>query len=309
MLFLGVDGGQSSTTAVIGDETGRVLGRGEAGPCNHVGSEAGRARMTAAVQESVGAAVRAARLTEPVRYASACFGMSGGPEDKRDIIATLVDVQQLEVTDDARIALLGATAGEPGIIVIAGTGSIAWGRNAAGLTARAGGWGYIFGDEGSGFDLARQALRAILRHAEGWGPATALGPRLLAATGAGSANELLHLFYQSDYPRDRVAGFAPLLDEAATEGDAISRNLLQQAAQQLATLVASVRSQLFQAGETVYVATTGGVFHSRMLAEFFRILVELEPGATVGHAKHEPAWGALLAAYRQAGLTVTPRTS
>jgi N-acetylglucosamine kinase-like BadF-type ATPase len=305
MFFLGVDGGQSSTTAVIGDETGRILGRGEAGPCNHVGSESGRARLMAAIRESVGGAMRTAGLSEPLEFQGACFGMSGGPEDKREIIASLVRAGRLEVTTDAHIALLGATAGAPGIIVIAGTGSIAYGHNAKGRSARAGGWGYIFGDEGGGFDLVRQALRAALRQAEGWGPATTLGERLLSATRAASANELLHWFYTQDYPRDRVAGYAPLVDAAAVEGDAVARSLLQQAAQQLATLAGSVRSQLFQPGEPVYVATVGGLFQSRILAEWFRILVELEPGATTGPPKHEPAAGALLAAYQQAGLSVT----
>jgi N-acetylglucosamine kinase-like BadF-type ATPase len=305
MLFLGVDGGQSSTTAVIGDETGRVLGRGEAGPCNHVGAELGRGKLIAAVTESVGAAARAAGLGDGLEFAAACFGMSGGPEDKRDIIASLVRTERLEVTTDARIALLGGTGGVPGIIVIAGTGSIAYGRDRAGRTVRAGGWGYIFGDEGSGFDLVRQALRAALRHAEGWGPATSLGERLRNATGASTPNELLHWFYTREYPRDRVAGYAPLVDEAAMAGDAVARSLLQQAAQQLATLAGSVRSQLFQPDEAIYVATIGGVFHSRMLAEWFRILVELEPGVTVGPPRYEPACGALLGAYEQAGLSVT----
>ncbi len=305
MYFLGVDGGQSSTTAVIGDEAGRVLGRGEAGPCNHVEAERGREKLAAAISESVAAAAHAAGLGDPPPFAAACFGMSGGPADKREIIGSIVRTNRLEVTDDAYIALLGSTAGEPGLIVIAGTGSIAYGRNAGGRTARAGGWGHIFGDEGSGFDIVRQALRAALRQEEGWGPPTALGRRLLEATGAASANDLLHRFYTRDFPRDRVAGYAPLVDAAALEGDAAAQSLLQQAAQHLATLAASVRAQLFAPREAVYVASIGGVFRSPMLAERFRALVELEPGSTVGPPKHDPAIGALLGAYLNAGLSVT----
>src|ERR1700735_156549 len=105
-LFLGVDGGQSRTTALIGDEEGRVLGAGAGGPCNHAGAEEGRQKLARGGGGSVG----------------------GGP------------------------ALAGATAGKPGIVMIAGTGSIAFGRNAGGRTARAGGWGFIFGDEGGAFD-------------------------------------------------------------------------------------------------------------------------------------------------------------
>lgn len=308
MYFLGVDGGQSSTTSLIGDETGHILGRGEAGPSNHVASEAGREKLEAALSASISQAARAAGIAEPVEFAGACLGMSGGAADKRDIIASMVRAARLEVTDDARIALAGATGGEPGIIVIAGTGSIAYGRNGAGRAARAGGWGYIFGDEGSGFDLVRQALRAILRHEEGWGPATALRQGLLEATGAASANELLHWFYTRDYPRDRVAALAPLVDQAAAAGDPVARQLLQQAGQELALLVSSVRSQLFVADESVYVATVGGLFRSPILAERFRTLVELEPGSTAGPGRHEPAAGALMLAYAGAGLAVKVTT-
>ncbi len=307
MYFLGIDGGQSSTTALIGDEAGRLLGRGEAGPCNHVESETGKEKLVGAITQAVAAAAGAAGLAAAVRFAAACCGMSGGPADKRDLIADLLQAERLEVTDDAQIALLGATGGGPGIIVIAGTGSIAHGRNAAGQAARAGGWGYIFGDEGGGFDLVRQALRAALRLEEGWGPPTSLLALLLAATGASKANQLLHWFYTRDYPRDRVAGYASLVDQAAHQGDVVAGALLEQSAQQLAMLAASVRAQLFQPGEVVRVSPIGGLFGSRLLSERFRLLVEMEPGAAVSPARHEPAAGALLAAYRSAGLSVSLR--
>src|SRR5208282_6278819 len=101
--------------------------------------------------------------------------------------------EQMMVTTDAAIALSGATATGQGIAAIAGTGSIAFGRNAEGRTARTGGWGYIFGDEGGAFDIARQALRAALRMEEGWGPETALRRMLLEATGAATVNQAQHL--------------------------------------------------------------------------------------------------------------------
>ena len=119
---------------------------------------------------------------------------------------------------------------------------------------------------------------------------------MLTAIGANSANELLHWFYTRDYPRDRIAAFAPLVDQVAAEGDAVARSVLQGAAQQLAALVSSVRAQLFAPGTPVYVATIGGVFTSQAVAGWFRTLVELEPGSTVGPPRHEPAYGALLTA-------------
>jgi N-acetylglucosamine kinase-like BadF-type ATPase len=302
-IFLGVDGGQSSTTALIGDESGRVLGWGSGGPCNHVGKAEGRARLTRALTGCVGqACARAGLDAATVVFQTACFGMSGGPEDKAAIIKEVLRIETLVTTTDAVIALSGATAGEPGIIAIAGTGSIAFGRNPAGRSMRAGGWGYIFGDEGSGFDISRQALRAALRHEEGWGPPTALRGILLEATGSRSANEVLHRFYTDEWPRARVATLAPRVDLVAAEGDVAARDILLAAAQQLAALAGAVRQSLWSAAELVRVAYIGGVFRSGLLLERFRMLVELEDGNRCGPPVYGPAAGALLEAYRAAGL-------
>jgi len=211
------------------------------------------------------------------------------------------------VTDDAVIALAGATAGEPGIVTIAGTGSIAFGRNAAGKTERAGGWGYIFGDEGGGFDIARQALRAVLRAEEGWGPPTGLAGRLLEAAGGADANATLHRFYTPDWPRARVAALAPLVDEAAMAGDAVARDILHNAAQQLAVLTSAVRQQLWRPSEPARVAWLGGVFRSQMLLERYRCLVELEEGNRVGAPEYDAAAGALIEAYRAVGSNAALR--
>lgn len=303
--FLGVDGGQSSTTALIGDETGRVAGVGRGGPCNHVSSAEARTRFTQALGEAVGAALRGAGIAN-VNFEAACVGLSGGPTDKDALVCNLVRAQKYSITSDAVIALMGATTGEPGVIAIAGTGSIAFGRNAEGRTARAGGWGYAFGDEGGAFDLVRQAVRAGLRQEEGWGPATALRPALLTATGAASMNDLVHRFYTPEYPRARIASFAKLVDEAARNGDAIGRDILHAGAQALATFVAAVRRQLFHRSEHTRVSYIGGVFESAMLRERFAMLVALECICRLEPPAYGPAAGALIEAYGMAGLKVHP---
>lgn len=301
--FLGVDGGQSATVAAIGDEAGRFLGGGAGGPCNHVKAPGGRQKFVAAIQDSLRAACRTAGLDpDTVEFEAACLGFSGGPEDKREILEAMLRARRLVVTTDALIALSGATAGAPGIITIAGTGSIAYGRNAAGQAARAGGWGFIFGDEGGAFDIVRQALRAALRFEEGWGPPTALHGALLAVTRARSANELMHRFYTRGYPRARIAGYAKLVDQVAREGDPIAVEILHGAAQHLATLAAAVRRQLFSAGERTLVCYIGGVFESAIVLERFRALVELEEGNRCSPPRYPPEAGALLEAYRAAGL-------
>ncbi|HUA62115.1 MAG TPA: BadF/BadG/BcrA/BcrD ATPase family protein [Verrucomicrobiae bacterium] len=302
-LFLGVDGGQSGTTALIGDETGRILGQGSAGPCNHAAAGEGRAKLERAVRGSVGDACAEAGLdAATVRFERACFGMSGGPDDKREILASILHAEKLLVTTDAVTALAGATADGLGIVTIAGTGSIAFGRNAAGRTARAGGWGYVFGDEGGAFDIARQAVRAVLRQDEGWGPPTSLRALFLEATASSNANEMVHRLYSDDWPRSRTARLAPLVDRAAGNGDAVAAQILNGAAIQLASLAASVRAPLWKAGEAVEVAYVGGVFQSDFVREKFRLLVEMEEGCRCGAPLHGPGKGALLEAYRHAGL-------
>jgi N-acetylglucosamine kinase-like BadF-type ATPase len=296
-LFLGVDGGKSSTTAIIGDETGRVLGTGRGGPCNHAAEHEGRAKLERSVRESVGGACSQAGLDfETVRFEAACFGMSGGPKDKRAILEALLRVDRLTVTTDAEIALSGAVEAGQGIIVIAGTGSIALGRRHHGELIRAGGWGYIFGDEGSAFDITRQAARAALRMEEGWGPSTVLRQSLLEATGSRDADEMLHRFYTPEWPRDRVAALAPLVDDAAGAGDTAALEILNAAAQQLAMLAGSVRAQLWKPGEPAPVAYFGGVFRSVRLLERFRMLIELTDGNRCGPPKATAAEGALLLA-------------
>jgi len=302
-LYLGVDGGQSSTSAIIGDESGRIVGAGRGGPCNHVKTGEGRQKFVSAMETSVGAACAAAGVDpHGVRFVSACLGFSGGPKDKEALLHETLPADRITVTHDGLIALSGATAGKPGIIMIAGTGSFCFGRNAAGETARAGGWGFIYGDEGGGFDITRQALRAALRMEEGWGPATSLRARLLEATGAVDANDLNHRFYTPEFSRPQIAGFSKLVNEAALEGDAVAREILFQGAQHLAMFVAAARNRLFREGEDAAVAYIGGVWRSDLLRERFRSLVELEDGNHVGPPVYGPAAGALLEAYRVAGI-------
>jgi N-acetylglucosamine kinase-like BadF-type ATPase len=308
-LFLGVDGGQSSTKAVIGDEARRILGAGAGGPCNHAAAGEGRARLERGVRESVAAACADAGLdAATVAFEAACFGMSGGPHDKHAILAPILRTRRLIVTTDAAIALAGATSSGQGIAVIAGTGSIAFGRNAEGREARAGGWGYAFGDEGGGFDMVRQAVRAALRTEEGWGPPTSLRAALLAATSARDANDMLHRFYGDEWPRARMAALGPLVDAAALEGDGVALEIVSRAAQDLALLAAAVRGQLWKPGEAVEIAHIGGVFNSRILLERFRLLVELEDGDRCGPPLRSPAEGALLEACRAAPVTAEPPT-
>jgi N-acetylglucosamine kinase-like BadF-type ATPase len=302
-FYLGIDGGQSSTIALIADQDGQIIGQGRGGPCNHVGSAAGRAKFLSAVGDCLAQTYRAAGFdSQPVKFAAVCLGFSGGGEDKLAYVHALIASEKYKVTNDAEIALAGATAGEPGIIVIAGTGSIAFGRNSEGRMARAGGWGYVFGDEGGGFDIARRALRAALQYEEGWGSETSLRDLLIGPVGVATANELLHRFY-ADLRREQIATLAQTVDQAAAQGDRVAKKILSDAAAQLAWYVEGLYRNLFRKGEAVPVAYIGGVFRSIPLREHFVRQIQERIGCPCGPPLLSPAAGALLEAMRMDGNT------
>jgi N-acetylglucosamine kinase len=294
--FLGVDGGGSGTVAMVADETGRVIGEGRAGPSNVADLTIFTNNLREAVEGAGGG-----------EFESACFGFSGGVEGKGLVAREMIKAERYAIVSDASIALTGSTGGASGVVVIAGTGSIAFGRNAEGRTARAGGWGYVFGDEGGAFDIARQALRAALRFEEGWGRATALHPALLEASRAANANDLMHRFYTPEFSKARIAGFAMLVDQVANAGDAVAIDILNGAAQSLATLASAVRGQLFGSDDRAIVSYTGGAFGSARLRERFRMLVELDGSSVFTAPRFRPVEGALIEAFRAAGLDIIPR--
>ena len=304
--YLGIDGGQSGTKGLLSDDNGRVLGVGQGGPCNHVTADEGRAKFLNAVGSVLSQACQAAGLdSSSLEFASVCLGFSGGAEDKETSSRELIRSRKYKVTHDAEIALTGATEGQPGIVIIAGTGSMAFGRDASGRTARAGGWGYLFGDEGGGFDLTRQALRSALQHEEGWGVPSTLRDRLLAATDAVSINQLMHRFYTQEFSRPAVAALSSLVSDAAEEGDEEAQRILFDAASQLVTYVEGVHRVIFQPMQAVPIAYIGGVFKSRLLLEEFVKTIRYRLACRVVPPKLSPAAGALLEALRADGNSST----
>src|SRR5215472_2355323 len=180
-VFLGVDGGGTKTLAVVMDEENGVLGEGAAGPSNPL--RVGVASAAAAIREAIDRACAAAHVRRGDIIAGR-IGLAGARRAELrtrmvDAIRNL-DIGDIEVVGDADIALFGATDGEPGVVLIAGTGSICCGVDERGERACAGGWGPLAGDEGSGAWIARRALRAIAHAADGRGPATSLS--LVACT-------------------------------------------------------------------------------------------------------------------------------
>lgn len=296
-LYLGLDGGQSSTTALIANASGTVLGRGSGGPCNHITGPAARQKFIQAIGDCLKQACLEAWISaEPVKFRAACLGFSGGSEDKEPYARELIKSEFWRITHDADIALSGATAGQPGIMVIAGTGSMAFGRNALGETARAGGWGYLFGDEGGALYIVREALRACLRHEEGWGPSTLLTNLLLAETRSSSINQLLHSCY--GMPRSQIAGYARLVHKAAQEGDETALRVFDNAGKRLAEYVGGVHRNIFGGANSCAVSYIGGAFQSEHLLQAYGFEIERRLAIAIAPPQMPPAAGALLEAFR-----------
>jgi N-acetylglucosamine kinase len=289
---------------VILDGAGREIGRGRGGPSNHqsVGAEAARVGLA----EAVGAA-RLAAGDPPL--AAACLGMAGldRKEDLQilqDIAATVLPGLPVRIVNDAEIALAGGTGGRrQGVVVIAGTGSIAVGVDAKGRTARAGGWGHALGDEGSGYDLGHRALNAATRAQDGRGPETSLVDKLSTAIGVPDLEALAHRVYLENWAAPEVAALAPVVLEAAEEGDQVAQGIVDAAAHELALAAVVVIRGLEMQGQVFEVVLSGGIFHgsARMVEAVRREVAAFASEADVHLPRNEPVLGAAWMALQAAG--------
>ncbi|HVO52117.1 MAG TPA: BadF/BadG/BcrA/BcrD ATPase family protein [Thermoanaerobaculia bacterium] len=300
-FWIGVDGGGTRTRAVVAGEDLVPMGSGASGPANAstrplplvvetvleaAGDAAASATVAAARAEKVGvglAGVESAGLVAPLTAAlEEHFGAG-----------------RVLVTTDARIALAGASPGDPqgpGVVLIAGTGAIAYGRSAGGAEARAGGWGPLLGDEGSGYAIARQGLAAVVRDLDGRGPKTAIREMLFrSARGIHTLEELLAKIYRSEGGAGDVAAYFPIVLAAAKAGDAEARRILGEAGRELALAALTVIRKLRLENSSFPVSTVGGVFSAGdlLVGPLAAALHAVAPGAQVGPPAYPPEIGAI----------------
>ncbi len=301
--FLGVDGGASKTAALVIDESGKSLGTGLAGPSNHlrVGIETAARNIERAVNKAV---VAADVATREIVWAYCGIAGADHPAHRQEIVDSLeifFPRGNFTVDNDARIALTGAIGFGAGIVVIAGTGSVAFGRNDAGEEMRAGGWGPIIGDEGSGYFIARTGLSAILRAYDGRGKAT-LMTDLLRSEHHLEPRDLPRAIYAQTTHADDVARFATLVFDAAEAGDAVAQSILELSAQQLAMCVTAVARRLRIVDDAFPVAYVGGVFKAgeTLLAPLRAAINATSERATLQPPRHTPVEGAAQMAIRAA---------
>ena len=297
---LGIDAGGTKTRALLADEGGRVVAGARGGGANL------RTHGELEVEKVLHSVVDQAEAEAGVRAEALALGIAGAdrPADHavlREILRRIGVRKRVVVTNDARIALVAGSVEQVGVALICGTGSIAWGRNARGEIARAGGWGWHLGDEGSGFWIGVRAIREVLRAADGRGPATALEKPLFEHFGIEKPEEILSAIYDGEYPRHQVAMFAIRVEAAAGDGDAVARAILAKASDELVAAARSVIARLGLSSAPYDVVLSGGTFAALPgLTESVRAELAAEP-ARVHQLAEEPAVGAVRLALAELG--------
>lgn len=314
--FLGVNGGQNYTTALIADAQGQIVGRGRAAASNSARRSSMRERLERAVSDSVSDALREADLLQrgsisEFIFHSAHLAIPGEPEEKADLVSQILKAEHLTISHRSPAMLAGALAAQSGIIVFAGTSSLAYGEIRKGgseiKSARIGGHGFLFSDEGSAFAIARDALAFALRQEDrGLEKAQMLKTALLMYFKRNSLKAIADDCYSEKISRDQLASFTSRLDRLAQQGEAIAIELFETAAESLAEMAEAAAIKLGVTRRRFCISYNGNLFKSRLLLKFFAASVKNKlPKLQVVAPRFGPEAGALLLAYQGAGKKVT----
>lgn len=298
---LGIDAGGTKTVCLLADDTGRVVAEARRGGANlqAVGELEVEKVLHDVMEEALG--------DRAIVPAAICLGIAGvdRPDDSAIVRAIMKRIgykARVLIVNDALVALEAGAPGEPGVVVISGTGSICYGRNASGEAARSGGWGYVLGDEGSGYWIGRAALRAVLREADRRGPRTALTRLLLDHFGVTQAQGLIHAVYHGTLKPSAIGALAKSVQIAFSEGDDVASGILRGAAKELEASAISVARRLEIVGDPFAFVLSGGIFRAVpwLQQELELRLPAAAPRSVVRLLDLEPATGAVAFALQEA---------
>jgi N-acetylglucosamine kinase-like BadF-type ATPase len=305
---LGIDAGGTKTVCQLADEQGTMIAEARGGGANlqAVGELEVEKVLHHVMEDAIG--------DRAIVPDAICLGIAGvdRPDDAalvRGIMKRIGYKARVLVVNDALVALEAGAPGQAGVVIISGTGSISYGRNDEGLAARSGGWGYVLGDEGSGYWIGRAALRAVLRAADQRGKETALTGLLLKRFGISRPQELIHEVYHTNLKPAAIGTLAQCVHQAFTEGDEVATGILRGAANELEWSAISVARRLGLIGHRFPFILAGGIFKAVpwLDAELSRRLPIAAPDSTVRLLDREPATGAVLLALKEArGVTSVP---
>lgn len=263
-LYLGVDGGGTKTHIALMTAKGEIKCEAFSGPANplRVGVETAVANIVKAVNDACddGGVSR-------LDINAATLGLAGvrridQRQRVRDRFIKSTGIRNTTVITDAEIALYSTTRGKPGLVVIAGTGSICLGKNEQGEMAISGGWGPLAGDEGGGVGIAQAALHSVAKASDGRGIATSLSEQASEYFRASGPENLIVAIYSPQVDNSRIAGFARYVVEAAQEGDAVAVNIMQEAGTELGLAACAVIEKLGLAKTKVSIGCVGSVFRA-----------------------------------------------
>lgn len=305
MFVLGIDAGGTKTVCYLADGEGRTLGEGRGSGANlHAHGEL-------EVEKVLHEVIEQALGDHAIRPDAVCVGVAGVDRQEDDrlmrgIMRRLGLGAQTLIVNDALVALVAGVGDEPGVVLVAGTGSIAYGVNRDRAAARAGGWGHVLGDEGSGYWIGRQALMAVVREADGRGPATRLTPLVLEHFGIGRVDGLVRQIYDDQMRRHSVHALGPIVDRARAEGDVVAAEILREAGLELTRAASSVIERLGMRGQPFQTVLSGSMFRllPPLAEDVVRRLAEVAPRSTVSRLTAEPARGAVHLALAKARGTV-----
>ena len=298
---VGIDAGGTKTVCLLADQDGAVVGEARASGANL--QSAGELEVEKILHQVMLEAIG----VRPITPAAICLGIAGvdRPEDAEvvtGLMRRIGSTARIKVTNDALVALVAGAGRGPGVVVIAGTGSIAYGRNADGQLARAGGWGYVLGDEGSGYWIGRLALRAVVRASDHRGRPTNLTPHILGHFRVQRAQDLVREVYHRDLKPTTIATLARYVQAACEEGDHVARGILETGSRELIASADSVVTQLGMRHDAFTFVLAGGMFRAVpwLAGELTARLPDIAPRAEVRVLDREPAYGAVLLAIDEA---------
>ena len=292
-LVLGIDAGQTGTTAVVASEDGQIVGVGAAGPIRHHAEHDAASALAAAFDSALRSAIPSGN-----RIAVACLSLTGSAGLAREALEARGDIDRIDVLEsDAFAALASGVGARGGIAVIAGTGSVALARSViADRHVLAGGWGWLMGDQGGGFALGVAALRAAALDSDGTGPATVLGELLCEALGTDDLRSVYNELTGAGFDRPAIGRLARIVTRASTDGDLVASRIVDDAAEYLGSLVSAValRAPYLDERERVVVPAGGVLESGPVLDRFVSIVARDLPQFSVARPMGPPVIGAVL---------------
>ncbi len=305
---IGVDGGGTKTEFALLDYSGNVISqaRGESTNYQVIGGKKLKQELLKGFDTVMNNSNVPAGKIEHV-----FLGLAGaGRESDRKEIITLFDDtefnKKITVDSDAMVALAGAFGTGAGIIIISGTGAICFGKNNEGKIVRSGGWGYLLGDEGSGYFIGREAIIAALKDLDGRGEKTLLRQRLEKHFNLTSIDQIIPHIYQNRIDRVAIAELAPIVFDQAKQGDMIAEEIIRNASKELGVLAKAVAQQLNFESDEIKVALIGSIFRQKemLINEISKELYEISWNVEISDPMLPPQYGAALLALQKSGVEI-----